>query len=138
MNLKTFGIISIILPMIPIIFITGCAKTYPTYPYYSSRPEYSYFDKIGLLTARTKDGYTVSAEIILGYDLNDNEATEELNGKRDELRIYIRGYFNKKNRSELAPEKENKLKSDIRKQLNTHILKTAKIRLIIFNILEVH
>jgi len=146
------GLIGILLPILHIIFVTGTVITYnimnkggkqqtvindPSSPYLGTRPVYSYFSNMGTITTKTKDSYSVTVDIILGYDLNDDKATEELNTKKDELINYFQRYFNGKTSAELVPEKEEELKRDIREQLNTRILDTARIRLILFNKLDV-
>ncbi|WP_461256088.1 flagellar basal body-associated FliL family protein [Treponema sp. R80B11-R83G3] len=112
----------------------------PASPYVGKRPEYNYFDMIGSMTVRTKDfpvSSTVSVEMILGYDLGDNNASAELTSRRYELRDFVRRFFAAKTAAELAPEREEELKYEIREQLNTRFLDTARVRLVLFNKLDV-
>jgi flagellar FliL protein len=114
--------------------------TDPSSPYLGKRPEYAYYDQIGSITTRTRDypvSSSVTVEMIIGYDLNDSAATLELIGRRHELRDFIRRYFTNKYTSDLLPEKEDDIKREIREQLNTRFLDTARVRLILFNRLDV-
>ena len=112
----------------------------PTSPYLGKRPEYSFYDTIGTISVRTSD-YPVSAsvtvEMIIGYDLNDALAGQELTSRRFELRDFVRRYFAGKTIAELAPDREDTLKAEIREMLNTRFLDTARARLILFNRLDV-
>jgi flagellar FliL protein len=112
----------------------------PSSPYVGKRQEYSYYDTIGTVTTRTKD-YPVTAsvtvEMILGYDLGDQPASLELVQRRWEIRDFTRRYFSGKYAAELAPDREEELKKDIREQLNTRFLDNARVRIVLFNRLDV-
>ncbi|MDR0301479.1 MAG: flagellar basal body-associated FliL family protein [Treponema sp.] len=112
----------------------------PLSPYIGKRPEYSYYDQIGSMNVKTKDtpiSSMVSVEMIIGYDLNNQNSFMELNSRRFELRDFVRRYFTGKTAAELAPEREEELKAEIREQLNTRFLDTARARIILFNKLDV-
>jgi flagellar FliL protein len=114
--------------------------TDPTSPYVGKRPEYNYYDMIGSMTVRTRDfpvASTVSVDMIIGYDLNDLNASAELVSRRFELRDFVRRYFAGKYSAELVPEREEELKADIREMLNTRFLDTARARIILFNKFDV-
>jgi flagellar FliL protein len=115
------------------------ATTDPTDPYVGKLPEYAAFTLIGPVTTRTSDTvtYSVTVEMILQYDLNDNAAQTELTGRQYELRDFVRNYFSKKSAADLSPEKEGTLKREIREQLNTRYLDVAKVRNVLFNKLDV-
>jgi len=147
------GIMPIILVFIMILFTTatviivnvnnsGRAQTVvsdPSSPYIGSRPAFSYFD-IGRISVRTRDlatNFTVSVEMIIGYDESDQNTLQELNNRRIELRDFTRRYFSEKTAAELAPEREESLKADIREQLNTRFLDTRGVRIILFNRLDI-
>jgi len=92
------------------------------------------------MTVRTKDfpvSSTVSVEMIIGYDLGDTNASSELASRKYELRDFVRRYFASKSAADLVPEKEEELKYEIREQLNTRFLDTARARVILFNKLDV-
>jgi flagellar FliL protein len=111
----------------------------PTSPYIGKRPEYSFYDQLGNMTVKTRDpvGYNVSVNMIIGYNLNDSNASLELIARKYELRDFMRRYFSGKYAAELAPEREEELKRDIREQLNTRFLDTARAHIILFDTLSV-
>jgi flagellar FliL protein len=111
----------------------------PSSPYIGRRPEYAAFTLVGPVTTRTKDtaNYSVTVDMIIQYDLNDNAAQTELISRQYELRDFVRNYFSSKYAADLLPEGEAKLKQEIREILNTRFLDTAKARNILFNKLDV-
>jgi len=111
----------------------------PSSPYVGKRPDYAYYDQIGSMTVKTRDtvGYNVSVDMIIGYNLNDSDANMELISRKYELRDFMRRYFSSKYAAELAPEREEELKRDIREQLNTRFLDTARAQIILFDKLDV-
>jgi flagellar FliL protein len=111
----------------------------PSSPYVGKRPDYNMFTLIGPVTTRTKDvtNYSVTVDMIIGYDLNDSAAQTELTSRQYELRDFVRSYFTGKYAAELQPENEFRLKQEIREILNTRLLNTAKARIILFNKLDV-
>jgi flagellar FliL protein len=138
-----------------IFIVTVCVITYslmskggksqtvvtdPGSPYMGKRPTYSYYTNIGTVNTKTKDvdkSYTVTVVMNLGYDQEDVSASSELSQRQYELRDFVRNYFNGKLAEELSPENEPRLKQDIREILNTRFLDTAKIRLVLFDRLDV-
>ena len=104
---------------------------------FRSRPEYSFYDMLGTVTVRTRDNSSVSVEMIIGYDVNDALASTELISRRFEMRDFLRRFFSGKSAAELAPEREEQLKAEIREILNTRFLDTARARIILFNRLDV-
>ena len=111
----------------------------PTSPYMGSRPQYTFYTDIGTVTTRTKDerNHTVTVVMNLGYTPDDADTASELILRRYELRDFVRHYFTGKLAQELMPENEAKLKKDIQESLNTRILDKAKVRLIVFDRLDV-
>jgi len=111
----------------------------PSSPYIGRRPEYAMYTLIGSVTTRTKDpiSTSVTVEMIIGYDVNDQAASSELIGRQYELRDFVRRFFTGKYAADLVPEKEEELKREIREQLNTRFLDTARARIILFNKLDV-
>jgi len=112
----------------------------PSSPYVGKRPEYSFYDSIGSIQVRTRDfpvSSSVSVEMIIGYDLGDQQAGAELIARRFELRDFVRRYFAGKYAAELAAEREEELKAEIREMLNTRFLDTARALIILFNRLDV-
>jgi len=113
--------------------------TDPSSPYIGRRPEFAMYTMIGPVTTRTRDviNNTVTVDMILGYDINNQAATMELINRQFELRDFVRRYFSAKYAAELVPEREDELKKEILEQLNTRFLDTAKIRIVLFNRLDV-
>jgi flagellar FliL protein len=149
------GLVGISLPILYIIFVTGISIiTYnimkkekastviydPTVPNEGAKPTYSYYSDIGTITTTTKDEeHSVTVEISIGYDLNDNdeEATFELLSRRYEIREFVRRYFMGKTAEELSSQNEENIKQEIRELLNTRLLETARISIILFTSLDV-
>jgi flagellar FliL protein len=112
----------------------------PSSPYLGKRPDYAYYTLIGSVTTKTKDYPTpssVTVDMIIGYDLENQAAAAELISRQYELRDFVRRFFTGKQAADLAPEKEEELKKEIREQLNTRFLDTARARIILFNKLDV-
>ena len=111
----------------------------PSSPYMGKRPEYAMYTLIGSVTTNTKDVVrtSVTVDMIIGYDLNDQAGATELTSRQYELRDFVRRFFTGKYAADLVPEKEEELKREIREQLNTRFLDTARARIILFNRLDV-
>ena len=118
---------------------TQTVVTDPSSPYIGRRPIFSWYTDIGSVTTKTRDtvNYTVTVVMHIGYDQTDTAASSELNGRRYELQEFVRRYFAGKYAHELQPENESRLKQEIREQLNTRYLDTAKVREIAFIRLDV-
>jgi flagellar FliL protein len=112
----------------------------PASPYIGKRPIYSYYTGVGSITTKTRDtdgSYTVAVTMNIGYDQEDVAASSELSSRQYELRDFVRSYFTSKYASELQPENEARLKQDIKEILNTRFLDTGKVRIIVFDKLDV-
>jgi flagellar FliL protein len=111
----------------------------PTSPYLARRGNYSIYTGIGSVTTRTRDpiNHSVTVVINIGYDKDDLATSSELNSRQYELRDWVRSFFTGKFADELKPENEEKLKQEIRETLNTRFLENPKIRLILFDKLDV-
>jgi flagellar FliL protein len=113
--------------------------TDPSSPYVGKRPEYTMYTMIGSMTVRTRDypiNGSVTVDMVIGYDKDDQAANTELIARQYELRDFVRRYFSGKKVEDLTPDKEEELKKDIREQLNTRFLDTARARIILFNKLD--
>ena len=114
------------------------------YPYPEFYPiqniSYSIFTNIGLVTTKTKDvdsNYVVIVEMFLGYSNGDEIIEEELDTKKYVIRDFIKDYFSEKYKSELMPEYEVYLKREILELLNTRLLNSGKVKIILFNQLDI-
>jgi len=108
-------------------------------PFTGARPQYQMFSSIGMIRTNTRDPvpYSVIVDMILGYDLNDNSAASELTGRLYELQDFVRRFFRSKLAEELKPENEARLKQEILETLNTRILNTSRVRIVLFKQLDV-
>jgi len=114
---------------------TQTTVTDPSSPYIGTRPIFAWYTDIGTVTTRTRDEYTVSVVISLGYDQADPTAFSELSGRKIELQDFARTYFAAKSADEL--KNEEKLKTEIREQLNKRYLETARVRAVMFTKFDV-
>jgi len=139
----TVFIVTVSIITVNIVNSKGASQTVisdPSSPYVGKRPEYAYYDMLGSITVRTSDypvSVSVTVDMIIGYDLSDSAASLELVSRRFELRDLIRRYFAQKTAAELAPEREDTLKAEIREMLNTRFLDSRGARIILFNRLDV-
>ena len=104
------------------------------------QPVYSYYLGIGSITTKTKDfpvSFSVTVEMIICYDYDDQSALEELMNRNHELRDFVNHYFSEKTLTELVPENEKELKMEIMEQLNTRFLEIARVRNILFDRLDI-
>jgi flagellar FliL protein len=115
--------------------------TIPTTESYEGiKPVYAVYTLIGQVVTRTRDDamHSVTVDMLIEYDLNDNAAATELTGRQYQLRDFVRRYFSGKYAAELRPENEGRIKQEVRELLNTTILETARARNLLFNRLEVN
>ena len=117
----------------------GKDQTVVNSPYEMKSPEYAYYTLIGPVTIKTKDpaSHSATVEMIIGYDMNDNAAQTELISRQYELRDFVRTYFSEKYAAELEPDNETRLKKEIMQILNDRFLDRARVRVILFNKLDV-
>jgi len=111
----------------------------PDSPYLGKHLEYAYYESIGVINVRTRDNpsYTVTVDMIIGYDADDKAALQELNNRQLELQEFTRHFFLSKTAAELAPDREDALKKEIRERLNTRFLDSRGARTILFRRLDV-
>jgi flagellar FliL protein len=107
--------------------------------YTPKRPQYSWFSTIGVIRTRTKDPnpYSVVVNVIIGYDKDNKAAQNELTNRLYELKDFLRNFFSQKYAAELKAENEERLKLEIKEQLNTNLLMDSKVREILFQQLDV-
>jgi len=116
---------------------TQTTVTDPSSPYIGRKPIFSWYNDIGTVTTRTVDQNTVSVIMSLGYDQTDTTAFSELSGRKIELQDFVRRYFSGKTADDLKTENEERLKQEIKEQLNKRLLENAKIREIMFTKFDV-
>ena len=139
----TVFIVTVSMITVNVVNSRGASKTIindPTSPYVGTRPVYAYYDGIGSMSVRTSDfpvSASVTVDMIIGFDPDDTVTSQELISRRFELRDFVRQYFSSKTAAELAPERENTLKAEIREMLNNSRLESRGVRVILFNRLDV-
>ena len=117
--------------------------TDPTSPYIGRKPIFDWYTDIGTVTTRTKDelSHSVSVVMILGYDSKNTDPNNttymELSGRKFELQDFVRRYFAGKYAEDLTPENEEKLKTEIKEQINKRLLDKGRIRDITFTKFDV-
>ncbi|MDR2070397.1 MAG: flagellar basal body protein FliL [Treponema sp.] len=111
----------------------------PSSAWVGKRPEYQMFTSIGTVRTRTKDAtpYSVVVDMVIGYDINDKNAQNELTSRLYELKDFVRSFFSAKYREDLLPTNEARLKQEIVEALNTRVLDSSKARIVLFNQLDV-
>jgi flagellar FliL protein len=111
----------------------------PSSPWVGKRPEYQMFTSIGIVRTRTKDAvpYAVVVDMVIGYDINDKNAQNELTSRLYELKDFVRSFFSGKYREDLLPSNEARLKQEIVEALNSRVLDSSKARIVLFNQLDV-
>jgi flagellar FliL protein len=112
----------------------------PASPYVGTRPQYQIFSSINSVRTRTKDTtpYSVAVDMVVGYDMNDKYAQAELTSRLYELQDFVRSFFSSKYAAELQPENEARLKQEILEAINTRILDTSTVKIILFKQLDVN
>jgi len=108
-------------------------------PFVGARPQYSWFSTIGVVRTTTDDAvpYSVVVDMVIGYDMGDNNSAAELTARLPELQDFVRSFFRSKTADELKPENEAKLKQEIVEALNTRVLNSARVKMITFKQLDV-
>jgi len=111
--------------------------TDPSSPYIGRKPIFAWYTDIGTITTKTSDENSVSVVMNIGYDTTDLAAYSELSGRKVELQDFVRRFFAQKTGDELKPENEEKLKKEIKEQLNMRYLENARVRDIAFTKFDV-
>jgi flagellar protein FliL len=106
--------------------------TDPSSPYIGRKPIYAWYTDIGTVTTKTRDESSVSVMMNLGYDQADQVASSELSQRKYELQDFVRRYFAERSSDDLKPENEERLKTEIKEQINKRLLENARIRDITF------
>ncbi|MFQ3621647.1 MAG: flagellar basal body-associated FliL family protein [Spirochaetales bacterium] len=133
------AIIFIVTVVIITIQIMGVGKQsvtqLPTSKEYEGKePIYDWYTNIGEIRARTADDapHTIIVDVRVGYRQGDKAMQAELIARTPQLRDIIRRFFTSKRAEELKPVNEEKLKIELRDQLNA-IMTSNKIQRVIFD-----
>lgn len=107
-------------------------KTYSEYSvseeYRDTREMLQWYQAIGVLKVHSADRIpaTVITDIALGYTNNDKATPQELSARKIEIIDFLRAYFKSKTVAEL--KQEEKIKIEIRNEVNDNILTKNKIK----------
>ena len=101
--------------------------------------ELDWYQSLGEIQTRTSDAShaSVLVNIFLGYKKEDKVASAEITAQKIPIRDFLRNYFADKSVEELSPKNEERLKIEIRNEINDRILNKSKIRKISFDKLQV-
>ena len=101
--------------------------------------ELDWYQSLGEIQTRTSDAShaSVLVNIFLGYRKEDTVASAEITAQKIPIRDFLRNYFADKSVKELSPKNEERLKIEIRNEINDRILNKSKIRKISFDKLQV-
>ncbi len=106
--------------------------------YTGQREVLSWFSQaIGTIQTRTSDEIPASVvvDIALGYEETDKIAPTELSSRIVELKDYLRSYFQRNSAADLR--NEEKVKIEIRNEINDNILTKSKIKDVRFTKYEI-
>jgi flagellar basal body-associated protein FliL len=101
---------------------------------YTSEPEIYDYISLDEIEFQTCDATPVSfiVKIELGYKKDDKAALTEITQRTVKIIDFLRQYFSEKTAEELKPQNEEKLKIEIRDQINDDILSNSKIKEVLF------
>lgn len=101
--------------------------------------ELEWYTSLGEIQTRTSDPIPASVvvNIFLGYKKEDKVTSTEITAQRIPIRDFMRNYFAAKTAEELTPRNEEKIKIEIRNEINDTILNRGKIKKVSFDKLNV-
>ncbi len=122
--------------VVTVNFLAKKGKSHSEYPiaeqYHDSRELLQWYSAVGQIKAFTGDTTpaTIIVSVELGYTANDKATPQELTGRLVELKDFLRSYFQNKTIAELR--QEEKIKIEIRNEINDNILSKTKIKSVAF------
>lgn len=122
--------------VITVNFMGKKGSSHSGYPiaeeYRDSRELLQWYSAIGQVKALTADSIpgTVIVNIELGYPMNDKATPQELTLRLVELKDFLRSYFQNKSIAELR--QEERIKIEIRNEINDNVLSKTKIKGVAF------
>ncbi|MBQ0161760.1 MAG: flagellar basal body-associated FliL family protein [Treponema sp.] len=99
-----------------------------------------WYTSLGDIQTKTTAGDTTCSVVVnvyLGYKKDDKVASAEITAQRIPIRDFLRRYFANKDPEDLLPSNEDKLKVEIKNEINDTLLSKSKIRSISFDKLNV-
>ena len=107
-------------------------RSHSEYPvseeYRDSRDVLQWYQAIGVLRIQTAERIpaTLIVDVALGYTNNDKSTPQELSARKVEIIDFLRSYFRNKTVAELR--QEEKIKIEIRNEVNDNIVTKNKIK----------
>ena len=91
--------------------------------------ELDWYQSLGEIQTRTSDAShaSVLVNIFLGYKKEDKVASAEITAQKIPIRDFLRNYFADKSVEDLSPKNEERLKIEIRNEINDRILNKSNI-----------
>lgn len=107
--------------------------------YQVQREILDWYTSLGPIRTKTSDEIPASVvvDVALGYKKDDKQCSTEITQRNIELKDFLRRYFTQKTIAELRPQNEQKLKIELRNEINDEILSSSKIKDISFQQLDV-
>lgn len=99
------------------------------------REIYDWYTSLGIIQTYTCDDSpaTVRVDVALAYKKDDKEASTEITQRTDEIKSYLKRYFNGKTAAELRnTNNEDTLEIEIKNGLNNTVLSSSRIRDVVF------
>lgn len=99
------------------------------------REIYDWYTSLGLIQTTTCDNppATVRVDVALAYKKDDKLASTEITQRTDEIKSYLKRYFNEKTAKELRnANNEDRLENEIKDGLNDTVLSSSRIRDVVF------
>lgn len=118
--------------VVTVNYMSRGGKSYSEYPvsqeYRDSKELLQWYEALGQIKTSTAD--TLPATVVVnpafGYTNNDKATPTELSARKVELLDFLRAYFTRKTADELR--REEKIKIEIRNEINDNILSKTKIK----------
>ncbi len=139
------AIILIVTVVVITMNILNTSSTGTTYipineEYTPQREVYSWYESLPQIRAKTYDTIPASVlvTVVLGYEVDDSNASAEITARRVELQDYLRKYFSTKKRLELTPQNEDALKLEIKNDINDLLTQSSikDVRFLTFEVIE--
>ncbi len=125
-------IVIITVVVITVSIMSKGGKSYSEYPvseeYRDEKELLQYYDALGQIKVHTADTIpaTVIVNVALGYTNGDTNTPAELSARKIEIIDHLRSFFSRRTASELR--REEKIKIEIRNEINDNILANTKIK----------
>lgn len=110
----------------------GTSSTIPMANEYKteSKEILDWYTSLGLIKTKTMENNpsNIQVDVVLGYNINDKTASNEIEQKSDKIKKFLTQYFTQKTSEDLRPQNEENLKIEILNGINDSILSSSKIK----------